>query len=131
MMGGQFPVSILRQLMDAGGVFNIPDICPLPSREELREMLESAIRKQTPNHLRDWQRVIAKNNAAKTEIARYSRLLELQHYWELLHERHYDRLHRRQKAVRTLIAKFLSASPSSIEGDLRFLRTKLGSDWPG
>jgi hypothetical protein len=129
MMSGMFPVSILPQLMDAGGVFNIPDICPLPSREELRDMLEEAIRRDKPGHLVDWQRVIAKDNTAKTEIARYGRLLEVQHYWELFHERHGDHLKRKLSALQSAIATILGASLTSIEGDIRFLRKRLGRAW--
>lgn len=129
MMGGEFPVSILPQLMDAGGVFNIPDTCPLPSRDELREMLQDAIRGRTSDHLDEWYRVIATANSAKTEISRYARLLELQHYWELIQVRHEDRVHRRLKALRRVIGEFLGASLASIEGDLRFLRGKLGSNF--
>lgn len=39
MLGGSFPMAVLQQLMDAGGLFNIPDIFPLPSRDELRAMM--------------------------------------------------------------------------------------------
>jgi hypothetical protein len=92
LLGGTFPLSIMEQLLATGGVFSVPDTYPIPSRDELRSLLEDAIRPSRPEHLNEWMQITRKNNPAKNQIERYSRLLELQHYWELLHERHADRL---------------------------------------
>src|SRR3954470_7644293 len=58
MMGGKFPGSIIEQLMDAGGLFNIPDIFPIPSRDELRGMLQGALRSDNDSHLAQWQAIV-------------------------------------------------------------------------
>lgn len=130
MLAGQFPLSILSQLMAAGGLFNLPDTYPIPSRDDLRAMLEDAIRSQKPLHLQGWTKITSQGNAAKNQIERFGRLFELQHYWEVLHERHGERLKGQITKLQTALATYLNKSEQSIKGDLRFLRGRLGKDWP-
>jgi hypothetical protein len=130
MLAGQFPLSILSQLMAAGGLFNLPDTYPIPSRDELRSMLEDAIRSEKPAHLQQWTKITSQRNAAKNQIERFARLFEVQHYWELLHERHGEHLQRQTSKLQSVLAAYLKTSEQSIKGDLRFLRSRLGQDWP-
>lgn len=130
LLGGNFPTSILRQLMAAGGVFNLPDIYPIPSRDLLRAMLEDAVRTAKPEHLREWMKITQSNNLTKTSIARLSRVLEVQHYWELLFERHEAGVAGQITWLHDALADFLSTTADSVKKDLQFLRRQLGKAWP-
>jgi hypothetical protein len=130
MLSGEFPTSILRQLMAAGGLFNLPDIYPIPSRDLLRAMLEEAVRTAKPEHLREWMKITQSNNLTKTSIARLSRELEVQHYWELLFERHEAGVAGQITRLHDALADFLSTTADNIKKDLQFLRRQLGKAWP-
>jgi hypothetical protein len=124
MLSGQFPMSIVPQLMAAGGLFNLPDTFPVPSRDELREMLEDAVRAEKPEHLDEWMKIAAKNNPAKNRITYYARLFELHHYWELLQQRHENSLDRQVAKLRCVLAEYLGISTDSVKSYLRFLRDR-------
>lgn len=130
MLGGSFPTSILRQLMAAGGLFNLPDIYPIPSRDLLRAMLEDAVRTAKPEHLGEWMKITQSNNLTKTSIARLSRVLEVQHYWELLFERHEAGMAGQITRLHDALADFLNTTADNIKKDLQFLRRQLGKAWP-
>lgn len=130
MLSGNFPTSILRQLMAAGGLFNLPDIYPIPSRDTLRAILEEAVRAARPEHLNEWMKITQSNNLTKTPIARLSRVLEVQHYWELLFERHKAHLTGQVIRLHEALAAFLNTTADNIKKDLQFLRRQLGKAWP-
>jgi hypothetical protein len=131
LMAGVFPASILPQVMRAAGVFCIPDTYPIPSRDELRGMLEDSLHGSgRPEHLVEWMTIIAGHNAAKKPIPRYARLFEVQHYWRVLHQRHPEALRRKGEVVKRAIASFLGTSEGAIHSDLLVIRNKLGADWP-
>jgi hypothetical protein len=129
MLGGQFPMSIIGQLMAVGGLFNLPDTFPIPSRDELREILNDAVRSDRPDHLGEWMQITGKQNPAKNKIDRFARLFELQHYWEALLERHRPALKRQTAKLQGAVATFLQTSEDSVRYDIRFLQTRLGSNW--
>jgi len=137
LMAGNLPVTVLPQLTRAGGVFCIPDTFPVPSRDELRNLLEGAIHggqgkaKNDDEHLKEWMKLIAKDNAAKKPILRFGRLFLFQHYYRTLHHRHARSLHGKSSIVREVLAEFLGkVSMKTIKSDVRFLRKQLGKDWP-
>ena len=130
LMAGQFPVSVLPQLTRAGGVFCLPDTYPIPSRDELRNLLEGAIHgSPSPAHLITWSRIIASKNTSKTPIAKFGRIFVLQHYYRILHCRHSNALRRRIKDLIGVLAKFFSTTERTIVGDLRTIRKSLGAKW--
>jgi hypothetical protein len=122
MLGGQFPLSIVKQLMAAGEIFNLPDTFPIPSRDELRELLDEAVRSERPDHLGEWMKITGKNNPAKNRIDRFSRVFELHHYWQLLQVRHQPYLRGRLTKLRFVLAQYLGASEDSIRADLGLIR---------
>lgn len=131
MLGGQFPLTIFSQLMAAGRVINLPDTYPIPSRDELREILEDAIREsKPPEHLQDWIEIVRNDNAAKNQIDRYSRLFEFRHYWEVLYLRLHGSLFRQQERLRRAMAVYFGVSEDTIKRDLQFLRERLNTNWP-
>ena len=59
LMAGAFPFSVVSQLMQSGGVFYLPDTMPVPSRDQLRGLLEHALhRGQHPDHLEEWLEIV-------------------------------------------------------------------------
>jgi hypothetical protein len=130
LMAGTLPISVLPQLTRAGGVICLPDTFPVPSRDELRNLLEPVLHgNPKPDHLTEWMEFIAKDNVAKRPIARFGRLLEFQHYYRILHHRHRDALRGNSQTLKRVLAGVLETSEKTIVGDLRFIRQRLGKDW--
>jgi hypothetical protein len=130
MMAGQFPLSILPQLMRAGGVFNWPDTFPLLARDELRDMLANALdASNSSKHLDDWKRIISSGNRAKNEIGKFERLFRFQHFWKLLRERHPQAFEGRLNCVERAFAEYLGVKESTIRLDRSKIREKLGANW--
>ena len=129
-----FPVRDLRPVLGhmrhGGTTFYIPDIFPVQSRDELREILEEALRtRESPAHLSGWFEIVNSANAAKNQIARYARIFELQHYLRALHARHAEALVRRKTALTNALAEFLKVSTDTIDRDLDLISKRLGTDW--
>jgi hypothetical protein len=130
LTGGQFPVSVLPQVMRAGGAFVLPDTVPIPSRDTLRNMLEDSLhRSATPDHLEEWMRIIAGGNTAKKPFVKFSRLFEVQHYYRILRQRHAPALNRKLHLVKQVLAEFLGTAKRTIVEDLKFLKRRLGPQW--
>ena len=130
MMSGQFPLSIVEQLMRAGGVFNWPDTFPLYARDELRDLLASALQtSEHPEHLEEWRSIIDPKNKAKNQIATFERHFRLQHFWLLLRERHPTRFKARLNQVDCAFAEYLGVDVSTIQLDRTKIRKSLGRDW--
>jgi hypothetical protein len=133
-MGVQLPVVDLRPVLghmqQGGTTFYIPDICPVPSRDKLREIMEEALRDQnSPAHLKEWLEIVHSDNVAKNQIPRYGRILEIQHYMRALYARHAAALERKKSAVVVVISLFLQVSDDTVERDLAFIAERLGANW--
>jgi hypothetical protein len=116
--------------MNSGGAFVLPDIYSVPSREQLRGMLEDSLhRASSAEHLSDWMKLIAADNAAKKSFAMFARLFEVQHYYRLLHHRHEAALRRKLGPVKDALAAFLEVERRTIDEDLKFLNQRLGPEW--
>jgi hypothetical protein len=110
--------------------FHLPDICPPPSRDELRNMLEECARGgDSPEHLAGWMQIVSSANSAKNQITRYARIFEVQHYCRILSERYPSALVRGQHKLERALAKFLHVSTATIRGDLQVIRRRLGEGW--
>jgi hypothetical protein len=130
LMSGDFPIGILQQLMRAGGVFNWPDICPVPSRDELRGILEDALRRnRSADHVAEWMEIVHRSNQAKNRILRLGRLFEVQHFWRLLHLRHTGALEGNVKRIEIVFADYYGLSDEAIHADLIEIRRRLSQDW--
>lgn len=130
IMSGQFPLSIVQQLMRAGGVFNWPDTFPLYARDELRDLLASALlSSKSTEHLEGWRSIIDSKNKAKNQITTFERHFRLQHFWRLLRERHPARFKGRLNQVEYAFAEYLGVDVTTIQLDRTKIRKSLGSDW--
>lgn len=130
LMSGQFPVSVLPQVMNSGGAFVLPDIYPVPSREQLRGMLDDSLHGiPSGDHLDEWMKLIAADNASKKSFAMFARLFEVQHYYRLLHHRHEAALRRKLGPVKDALAAYLEVDRRTINDDLTFLNQQLGPEW--
>jgi hypothetical protein len=130
LMSGRFPLSVLQQVMNSGGAFVLPDIYPVPSRDQLRGMLDDALhRSDGRDHLTEWMGLIAKDKAVKTPLIKFGRLFEVQHYCRLLHQRHAAALKRKMQHVNAALARFLRTTSSTIKQDLAYLKARLGPAW--
>lgn len=77
-----------------------PNSARLPERDELRWMIENALRwRKPPKRLAEWTSIVEADTVSH-KITRYARLLVVQHYLKTLHRRHtsifegnLDRLH--------------------------------------
>ena len=130
LMAGDFPVSVVQQAARAGGVFCLPDTFPIPSRDELRNLLEGSLHGPSkPEHLTEWMGIIASSNTGKKQIARFGRLFELQHYYRILHSRHPKAIRRKLHVLNDVLARFFTTTKRTIHEDLRMIRKRLGRDW--
>lgn len=130
MMAGVFPLSVAEQLMQTGGVFNLPDTFPIPSRDELRTLLANVLRpSEDASHLAEWFSFIRKDNAAKHTLDKFARMRVIAHYWRVIHSRYADALPRRKEKLRLAFADFLKVSDDTIKLDLRTIQKRLGKDW--
>jgi hypothetical protein len=123
------PFLAMGPMNQAGGLFFFPDTFPIPSRDELRGIFDESLRSGAPEHLAQWVALIARGNTAKNQITRFGRLLELQHYVRILHERHASAVHRRIGQLKGALAKFIGVDEATIHGDLLFVARRLGPDW--
>lgn len=133
-LGVHLPVVDLRPVLghmrQGGTTFYIPDICSVPSRDKLREILEEALRdRNSPDHLREWFEMVHSDNVAKNQIPRYGRIFEIQHYMRALHTRHSVALERKKSAVIVAIATYLKVSDDTVERDLALIADRLGPNW--
>jgi hypothetical protein len=133
-MGIHLPVTDLRPMFGhmcrGGTTFFIPDVFPVPSRDNLREILEEALRdRDGPDHLTEWFEIVHSDNVAKNQIVRYARLFEVQHYVSAFYARHESALYRKKSALIRALANYLGATKHSIEKDLHYIATRLGAEW--
>jgi len=130
LMAGAFPMSIASKLMGAGGVFYLPDTMPIPSRDQLRGMIDNALHKgDKPEHLAEWLEMVDAANLAKNRLDPYMRYFELQHYWRVLHERHRSTIHRKFGSVEEVLAGVLGCGSQQVKRSMNAIRKKLGKDW--
>ncbi len=131
----QVPAPIpARNQPRTGVTFFLPDTFPVPSREQLRDLLEDALRGgQTPEHLAEWRDLVRGDQRSKNAIARYGWLFVLQHLMTVLYFRHGSALHRKSGSVERILAQYLigdrPGGEDTIHKDLGFIRRRLGSDW--
>jgi len=123
-------LSLLGQMQDGGMTFYMPDIFPVPSREEQRTIMEEcAGRDRAQEHLRDWHKIAASSNTGKHTIARFARIFELQHFWRALQQRHTDALRRATGKLEQVFADYFDTSVDTMHKDLAFISGRLGKDW--
>lgn len=130
----QMPVSVLKDILGhmrlGGQTFYLPDTYPVPSRDELREIMEDALRgREAPQHLAEWMQIVHSSNPARTPLKRFARLLGVQHYWRAIFDRHGDALRRARGAVAEALATFFGTSEDTIRDDLAVISSRLGDDW--
>lgn len=133
-LGMHLPVTnlplVLGHMGHAGTTFYLPDIFPVPSRDELRVIIEECLRYGgAPEHLAGWGKLVQSTNSARNRLYRYARIFELQHYVRTLYGRHSEALSRKQSSLILALASFLKVNDATIKSDLRYIARKLGRDW--
>jgi hypothetical protein len=119
----------LRRIHMGGALFHLPDIFPIPSRDELRNVLDDGRAGDTPEHLVEWATIIRSGNKGKKELYAFGRLFELQHLWRALHQRHGKALCGAGTVLRSVLARPLGVSPETLRRDLVEIKKRLGPDW--
>jgi hypothetical protein len=117
-----------------GATFFLPDTIPIPSREQLRDMLEDALRGGAPaEHLAEWHGQVRSDNRAKNAIDRYARLFVLQHLVAVLYARHEGSLAGNRGRLERALGRYFFgdklAAADTVHKDLVFIRDRLGADW--
>lgn len=130
LMAGVFPPHVVQRMMGSGGVFYLPDTMPVPSRDQLRVMLDGALhRGEKQEHLAEWFDIVRSDNSARNQMDPFARLFELQHYWRILHQRHANAIYRRIGKLKSAFAAIFSVRTEQISQDLTAIRKRLGGDW--
>jgi hypothetical protein len=129
-MAGVFPISVVQQMMEAGGLFYLPDTMPIPSRDQLRGTLEDALhRGERPDHLQEWLEIVRAGNTARNRMDPFARWFELQHYWRILHQRHLSAINRKLGKLEDVFGNVFKVGAQQIHKDLIEIRSILGKDW--
>ena len=127
VMHGQVPISVVDQIARAGGVFSYPDTFPVPSRDQLRNMVVNANRPDNASdHLAEWYEITSPRNSAKNQLDRFARFRTLCHYWRVLCTRHAANLHRKTDGLNHALGEHLGVSENTIRADVRRIRSRLG-----
>lgn len=113
-------------------VFVFPDIYPIIGRGFIGEVVEDALRggsSEDREHLLEWFQIAGNENSARNTISRFGRLLRLQHYWRILHQRHADALVGQKGKLQNAFAEYFGLSEESLKRDLQEIQRQLGPDW--
>jgi hypothetical protein len=130
LMAGLFPWTVVEQLMRAGGVFFLPDTMPIPSRDQLRGLLDHALhRGEQPAHLAEWLALVRSDNSARNQLDRLGRLFEVQHYFRILRQRHRNAFEGNVGRIEVALSQFFNNSESTVHADLIEIRRRLGNTW--
>lgn len=131
--------SVLGHMKEAGKAFYLPDIYPVPDRDELTALIDSQLRppskavapsnEATPNHLAEWHEIVAATQVAKNQIDRYARIYRLQHYVRALYSRHSFSLRNAKTKLHAAFAAYFKVDADTIKADMALISTRLGSDW--
>lgn len=130
LMSGSFPMSVVPQVNRAGGTYCLPDTFPVPSRDDLRNMLEDSLHgSDKPDYLAEWMELIDGHNSAKKPLIKFARLFALQHYWRILNQRHCQAIGRKHGILKEVLGRFLEVSWDTIHRDLLFINKRLEKGW--
>lgn len=130
LLAGTFPLTVVQELIAAGGVFFLPDTMPIPSRDQLRDMLDHALhRGDKPVHLEEWLDMVRPDNTARNRMDPFIRYFELEHYWRILRQRHSTAIYRKSGKLESAFATYLRIVDRRIHEDMIAIRKRLGSDW--
>ena len=134
-LGIQFPVMLPAlpavQAQHTGALLYIPDIAPLPNRDELRLMVEDSARSTatTADHLSEWIELVRADTQGKKSVEKFARWYVVQHYMRVLYSRHGDRLHRCGRRVEAALSQGLEISSDALHRDLLAMKKRLGPNW--
>lgn len=121
---------VLGHMCHGGTTFYLPDIYPIPSEGEFRNIIEETLRSgKDADHLAEWTEIVRSGNPAKNQISRHARIFKIQHYLRALYRRHRQTLYRRKGALIAAFADFLDVSDATVEQDLRHIARSLDHDW--
>lgn len=116
--------------MRAGGVFYLPDTAPVPSRDQLRGMLEHVLHpSERPDHLSEWLEIVRAGNSARNQLDPFARRFEIQHYWRLLRQRHESALEGNIGRIERALSEFFEISEPAVHADFVDIRRRLRDDW--
>ncbi len=112
---------------NSGTIIYVPDIAPLPDRDELRQLLEENVRQTAGNaeHLREWIELIRSDTQGKRPIIKFARWYALRHYHQLLTSRHQQSLSNCKQKIMLAFSEFFDVSQDTIDRDLREIADRL------
>lgn len=127
---GFFPAAVQQQILASGRVVHIPDTFPIPSRDELRQLLTESLRSsEDESHLAEWHRMVRARDHEKNKINSLARIRLLFHYWRAINSRHGSLLKRGNSKLQAALAAFLDVTESTIKRDIQVIKKRLGNDW--
>ncbi len=134
-LGLQFPAplplhgAMLGQV--SGSLLYIPDIAPLPDRDELRMLTEEVVRQtiQREAHLAKWFELIRAGNLGRRTLHTYADLYSLQHYARVLYSRHGHLLAGQKTKVLDLIGEYIELKSDQVKRTKKLTHERLGTDW--
>jgi hypothetical protein len=131
----QFPVPLPllanAHAQSSGAMLFIPDIAPLPDRDDLRTLLEQTVRQTAADagHLQEWIELVRSDTQGKKRIDTYARWFPVQHYLRVLYSRHAPQLKQCFGKIERALADFVDVSRDTLRRDLRQICQRLGRGW--
>jgi hypothetical protein len=108
------PMLLLNQMRSGGFTMFLPDIFPVPIREQLREIGLEIQAQRIPRHLAGWGRIVRREHGNTTGISRYGRMLAIHHYTSILKSRHPGIFKGNVKHIDSALGAFLDTSPENV-----------------
>ena len=115
----------------SGSLLYIPDIAPLPDRDELRILTENVVRQTIKHeaHLAEWFRFVRATNLGRKNLKTYADAYLVQHYVRVLYSRHRQSLARQKTKVLATIGLSLGLSSDHLRLTKELVQKRLGKDW--
>jgi hypothetical protein len=115
----------------SGVLLYIPDIAPLPGRDELRALVESARTATNANAplLREWFELVEADTQGRKALVKYALWYPYQHYLRVLFERHGHQLNGSLNAVDRAFSKFFECTVKSVKRHRREISERLEPNW--
>ena len=126
-----------RHLALAGFNMSLPDICSVPSRDQLRHLGNDMLAHHTPDHLREWTAIVrredvgdnsgaGKDSKDRPGVSQYGHLLAVHHYLQVIMSRYADGIAGHVKTVDEAIANHLCQSTANIRLIRSIIRKRMG-----
>jgi hypothetical protein len=107
----------------------VEDTAPVPSRDELRYLLEQMRTREVRDHMKEWSGMASGKVQGTLSIGRFARIFKLQHYFRAFHLRHAESRNRRMDEIQDAFASYFKVSKRTVRDDMTEIAARIGENW--